>query len=163
MDDETPLTLALLQPTRRREWELQHGDEKVAELRLPAMRSGGRAWVNGHELAIGTRGLFKREHVIADASSGQELARVRGRDVELRGVEQAQWKSLGRGAGYGLVGPEGEPWLRAKVKSGAFRTTGQIEVASGRDPALPSVIAAYLLIRKVEEAAASSAATVAAT
>jgi len=108
VDDETPLTLALLQPKRRREWELQHGDEKVAELRLPAMRSGGRA-------------------------------------------------------GYGLVGPEGEPWLRAKVKSGAFRTTGQIEVASGRDPALPSVIAAYLLIRKVEEAAASSAATVAAT
>jgi hypothetical protein len=72
-------------------------------------------------------------------------------------------KSLGRGAGYGLVGPQGEPWLRAKVKGGAFRTTGQIEVTAGHDPALPAVIAAYLLIRKVEEAADASASTVAAT
>jgi hypothetical protein len=49
------------------------------------------------------------------------------------------------------------------VKRGAFRTTGQIEVTAGHDPALPAVIAAYLLIRKVEEAADASASTVAAT
>jgi hypothetical protein len=49
------------------------------------------------------------------------------------------------------------------VKGGAFRTAGQIEVTAGHDPALPAVIAAYLLIRRVEEAAAASASTVAAT
>ena len=41
--DESWTPLALVQPTRRREWELRRGDEKVAELRLPAMRSGGSA------------------------------------------------------------------------------------------------------------------------
>jgi hypothetical protein len=53
--------------------------------------------------------------------------------------------------------------LRAKVSSGPFRTTGQIEVAAGHDPALPALIAAYLLIRKAEEAAAAASASVAAT
>ncbi len=120
MDDGGPTTLALLQPTRRRVWELHHGDEKVAELRLPAARRGGRAQAGGRELEIQVHGLFKQEHVLVDASGGEEVARVRGRTVDLRGVERAEWRSLGRGAGYGLVGPDGEPWLRAKAKSGTF-------------------------------------------
>jgi hypothetical protein len=161
--DETSVGLTLLQPTRRREWEIRRGDELVAELRLPALRSGGSARAGGRELAISTRGLFKREHVIADAATGEEVARVRGRGVELRGLENAEWKSLGRGRGYGFVGLDGEPWLRAKVSSGAFRTTGQVEVAPGHEPALPALIAAYLLIRKAEEAAAAASASVAAT
>jgi len=160
--DETWIGLALVQPTRRREWELRRGDEKVAELRLPALRSGGSAEAAGRELAIRTRGLFRREHTVVDAATGEELASVRGRTLELRGVERAEWKSLGRGS-YGLIGPDGEPWLRSKVSSSTFRTTGQIEVAPGHDVAVPALLAAYLLIRKVEEAAAASAATVAAT
>jgi hypothetical protein len=163
VDDKTSVGLALLQPTRRREWELRRGDELVAELSLPALRSGGSARAGDRELAIGTHGLFKREHVVTDAASGEEVARVRGHAVELRGIESAEWKSLGRGAGHGLVGPDGEPWLRAKVSSGAFRTTGEVEVAAGHDPALPALIAAYLLIRKADEAAAAASATVAAT
>jgi hypothetical protein len=163
VDDGTSVGLALLQPTRRREWELRRGDELVAELSLPALRSGGSARAGDRELAIRTQGLFKREHVVTDAASGEELARVRGHTVELRGIERAEWKSLGRSHGYGLVGPDGEPWLRAKVSSGAFRTTGEIEIAAGHDPALPSLIAAYLLIRRAEEAAAAASATVAAT
>ena len=83
--------------------------------------------------------------------------------VELRGLERAEWKSLGRSQGYGLVGPDGAPWLRAKVKSGTFRTTGQIEVAAGHEPALPALIAAYLLIRKADESAAAASATAGAT
>jgi hypothetical protein len=163
VDDEPSVDLALLQPTRRREWELRRGDELVAALSLPALRSGGSARAGDRELAIQTHGLFKREHVVTDAASGEELARVRGHVVELRGIENAEWKSLGRGAGYGFVGLDGEPWLRAKVSSGAFRTTGQVEVAAGHDPALPALIAAYLLICKAEEAAAAASASVAAT
>jgi hypothetical protein len=163
VDDQTSVGLALLQPTRRRTWEIRRGDELVAELRLPAMHSGGRASAAGRELEIRARGLLKREHVVVDAATGEELARVRGRAVEVRGIERAEWKSLGRGSGYGLVGPDGEPWLRAKVSSGTFRTTGQIEVAAGHDPALPALIAAYLLIRKAEEAAAAASASVTAT
>jgi hypothetical protein len=160
--DETWTGIALVQPGRRREWELRHGDEQVAKLRLPAMRSGGSAQAAGRELAIRTRGLFRREHTLVDAATGEELASVRGRTLELRGVERAQWRSLGRGS-YGLVGADGEPWLRAKVSSSTFRTTGQIEVAPRHDVVFPALLAAYLLIRKVEEAAAASAATVAAT
>jgi hypothetical protein len=163
VDDETSVKLLLVQPTRRRDWELRQGDELVAELRLPALRSGGSARAGDRELAIATHGLFKREHVVADAATGEEVARVRGHTVDVRGLERADWKSLGRGQGYGLVGPDGEPWLRAKVKSGTFRTTGQVEIAAGHDPALPSLIAAYLLIRKADEAAAAASATVAAT
>ena len=47
MDDETSVKLLLLQPTRRREWELRQGEELVAELSLPAMRSGGRGSAAG--------------------------------------------------------------------------------------------------------------------
>jgi hypothetical protein len=161
--EETWTGLALVQPTRRREWELRHGDEKVAELRLPAMLGAGSARAGDRGLTIRAHGIFRREHVLADDATGEEVASVRGRTLELRGVERAEWKSLGRGAGYGLVGPDGEPWLRAKVSAGAFRTTGQIEVAPGHDIAVPGLLAAYLLIRKVEEAAAASAATVTAT
>jgi hypothetical protein len=163
VDDETSVKLLLLQPTRRREWEIREGEELVAELSLPAMRSGGRGSAAGRELEIRTQGILRREHVVADAATGEELARVRGHAVELRGIESAEWKSLGRDQGSGLVGPGGEPWLRAKVKSGAFRTTGQVEIAAGHDPALPSLIAAYLLIRQADEAAAAASATVAAT
>jgi hypothetical protein len=163
VDDETSVKLLLQQPTRRREWELREGDELVAELSLPALGSGGRASAAGRELEIRTQGILRREHVVVDAATGEELARVRGHAVELRGIESAEWKSLGRGRGSGLVGPDGEPWLRAMVKSGMFRTTGQVEIAVGHDPALPSLIAAYLLIRKADEAAAAASATVAAT
>jgi hypothetical protein len=163
VDDQTSAGLALQQPTLRRRWEIRRGDELVATLRLPAMRSGGRASAAGRELEIRTHGLLKREHLVVDAATGEELARVHGRAVEVRGIESAEWKSLGRGAGHGLVGPDGEPWLRAKVSSGPFRTTGQIEVAAGHDPALPALIAAYLLIRKAEEAATAASASVAAT
>jgi hypothetical protein len=72
-------------------------------------------------------------------------------------------KSLGRGQGQGFVGADGEAWLRGKVSSGLFRTTGQIEIDAGPDPALPALVAAYLLIRKAEEAAGAVSATVAAT
>ena len=163
MDDETSVKLLLLQPTRRREWELRQGDELVAGLSVPALRSRGRGSAGGREVELSTRGLLRREHLVVDAATGEELARVRGHTVELRGSESAEWKSLGRGQGSGLVGPDGQPWLRAKVSSGAFRTTGQVEVAAGHDPALPSLLAAYLLVRKADETAAAASATVAAT
>jgi hypothetical protein len=163
VDDETSVKLLLLQPTRRREWEIRQGDELVAQLSLPVMRSGGRGSAGGRELEIRTHGVLRREHIVVDATTGEELARVHGHTVELRGLETADWKSLGRGQGYGLVGPDGEPWLRAMAKSSTFRTTGQVETAAGHDPALPSLIAAYLLIRKADEAAAAASATVAAT
>jgi hypothetical protein len=156
-------TLALVQPTRRREWQLRHGEETVAELRLPTLKRGGRARAGGRELEIRASGLLRVQHTVVDASSGEELAHVHGRSVELRGSEAAEWKSLGRGKGSGLVGPDGQPWLRAKASSGTFRTSGQVEVAPGHDVALPAVLAAYLLIRKLEDTAAASAATVAAT
>jgi hypothetical protein len=163
VDEETSVKLLLLQPTRRREWELRQGDELVAALSLPALRGGGRGRAGEREVELRSRGLLRREHLVVDAATGEELARVRGHAVELRGIEGAEWKSLGRSQGSGLVGPDGEPWLRAKVSTGAFRTTGQVEVAAGHDPALPSLIAAYLLIRKADETAAAASATVAAT
>jgi hypothetical protein len=163
MDDERPTKLALLQPTRRREWEIRRGDELLAELRLPSMKRGGTARVGDRELEIRVSGLFKPEHLVIDAATGEEVARVRQSTLERPGLEPAKWKSLGRGQGQGFVGADGESWLRGNVSSGIFRTTGQIEVDAGPDPALPALVAAYLLIRKAEEAAGAVSATVAAT
>ena len=163
MDAETSTNLVLMQPTRRREWELRHGQEMVAELRLPSVKRGGTARAEGRELEIRVRGVLRREDILVDAATGEELARVRGRKVEFRGVESAEWKSLGRQAGYGLVGSDGEAWLHAKARSGLVRTTGLVEVAAGHQVAIPALLAAYLLIRHDEELAAAAAATVSAT
>lgn len=155
--------LALLQPTRKREWELRHGDELVAELHLPSLRRGGTARVGGRDLEIRSSGVLRTEQVVVDAATGEGLARVRRNVLERPGLEPAEWKSLGRGRGHGFVDGEGEPWLRAKVSSGLFRTTGQVEVAPGQDGALPALLAAYLLIRKAEQAASAASTAVVVT
>jgi len=160
MDDATSAKLALVQPTRRREWELRMGDDVVAELRLPSLKRGGTAVVGGRVLRIEAKGVFKTEQRVLDAASGEELARITGRTAQFGGGEQAEWKSLGRRAGSGFVGPDGEAWLRAKVRSGLFQTTGQIEVAAGHDVAVPALLAAYLLIRRAEQAASAATAVV---
>lgn len=115
--------------------------------------------MEGRELEIRVRGVLRREDLLVDAATGEELARVRGRKVEIRGVESAEWKSLGRKAGYGLVGTDGEAWLRVKTRSGLVRTTGLVEVAAGHEMAIPALLAAYLLIRHDEDVAAAAAAT----
>jgi hypothetical protein len=163
VDDESSAKLTLLQPTRRRQWEIRQGEELLAGFRLPSMKRGGKARVGDRELEIRASGLFKVEHVVVDAATGEEVARVRRNTLERPGLEPAAWKSLGRGRGHGFVAADGEEWLRAKVSSGLLRTTGQIEVAAEHDPALPALLAAYLLIRKAEENATAASATVAVT
>ena len=157
MDGEDWTGLVLLQPTRRREWEIRRGDELVAELRLPSMRRGGRARIGARELEIRVSGVLKVEHLVVDAESGDPVARVRRNTLERPGFEDSAWKSLGRGKGHGFVGADGDPWLRARVSSGLFRTTGHLEVEPEHDIAVPALVAAYLLIRKAEEVASSAA------
>ena len=162
--DGAPVTgVALVQPTRRRAWELRRGDELVAELCLSMFKRGARARIGERELEIRAHGTLRPEHVIVDAATQEELARVRGRTVELEGGERAEWKSLGRGRGFSLVGPDGEPWLRGKVRSGLVRTSGEIEVADGHEVALPALLAAYLLVRRAEQAAASASGAIVVT
>lgn len=163
MDGEQWTTLALLQPMWKRVWELRRADELVAELRLPALRRGANARFGDRELEIRARGVLKVEHVVVDAVSGETVARVRGNVLEQRGLEDAVWKSLGRGRGHGFVGADGEPWLEAKVSSGFFRTTGEVQVAPGHDVALAAMLAAYLLIRKAEQAESAAVTTVVVT
>jgi hypothetical protein len=163
MDVEDWTGLALVQPTRRREWELRQGDRLVAGLRLPSMRRGGTAGVGDRKLEIRVSGVFNVEHLVVDAQSGETVARVRRNTLERPGLENSTWKSLGRGQGRGFVGADGEPWLRAKVSSGFFQRTGQVEVAPEHDVGLPALLAAYLLIRKAEEDESAAVTTVVVT
>jgi hypothetical protein len=163
VEDASVTGLAVVQPTRRREWELRRGDEVVAELRLQSLKRGGQALLGERELEIRAHGTLRPEHVVVDAATQEELARVRGRSVELVDGERAEWRSLGRGQGFGLVGPDGEAWLRGRVRSGLFRTNGEIEVADGHEVALPALLAAYLLIRRAEQAAASASSAIVVT
>src|SRR5689334_23266587 len=115
MEREPGTGLALVQPTRRRAWELRRGDELVAELALSLFKRGARATIGSRDLEIRARGTLRTEHLVVDSETEEMLARVRGRTLELAGGERAEWKSLGRGQGHGFVGSGGEPWLRAKV------------------------------------------------
>jgi hypothetical protein len=103
------------------------------------------------------------EHLVVDVQSGETVARVRRNTLERPGLEDSTWKSLGLGKGRGFVGADGEPWLRAKVSSGFFSRTGQVEVAPEQDVGLPALLAAYLLIRKAEEDESAAVTTVVAT
>ena len=163
MDAEDWTGLALVQPTRKREWELRQGDRLVAELQLPSMRRGGKASVGERELEIRVTGVLRVEHLVVDIQSGETVARVRRNTLERPGLEDSTWKSLGRGKGRGFVGADGEPWLRAKVSSGFFRRTGQVEVEPEHDVGLPALLAAYLLIRKAEEDESAAVTTVVVT
>ena len=100
MEGEHWTGLALVQPTRKREWQLRQGDHVVAELHLPALKRDGEARVGDRELELRVSGLLRPEHVLVDASTGEEVARVRRKQVVLAS-EQAEWKSLGRGRGLG--------------------------------------------------------------
>src|SRR6187200_51081 len=118
--DESWTGLALVQPTRRRQWELRRGEETVAELRLPAVRAGGSARVGDRELTIRVRGILWREHTLLDEATGEEIALVRGRTVELRGVERAEWRSRGRGAGRGSSARTESPGCAERCRPAPF-------------------------------------------
>jgi hypothetical protein len=165
------LSFALVQPSaRRREWELRRDDEVKAVLRLPVLRSGARAQAAGRHLRVDRHGRLRAEYTVRDEATGEEVARLRrdGRRsvLELDGRD-AEWRRLGRNQGYGFVGQDGAPLLRARVRSGLFHSSGEVQF----DPALDeqaavvaALLAAYLLIRKNEdEASAAAGATTAAT
>jgi hypothetical protein len=101
--------------------------------------------------------------------TGEQLARFRPegrhRILEL-GDQPAEWKHLGMGKGYGFVGPDGKPLLRAKVVSGIARTNGEVEVADDvpeQDALVAAVLASFLLIRKAEDTASAAASSSAVT
>jgi hypothetical protein len=162
--------LALVQPSLRREWQLRRGDDVAATLRIPLFRSGAGADVAGRRLAIVRQGQMRSEYLVLDETTREQLARLRPegrrRVLELGG-RTAEWKRLGRKEGYGFVGADGEPFLRAKVTSGILHTNGEVEVAddvSDQDALVLALLGSYLVIRKAEadaSAAASSTAVVA--
>ena len=125
--------------------------------------------IEGRRLTIEAHGLFRVEHVVRDQVTHEQVARIRpqGRRRVLEYADrELEWRSLGRRKGYGFVGPDGEPLLRARVTSGVFRTNGEVWAQPGLsdgDARLLAVLSSYLLIRKAEEtaAAASSGATAA--
>ena len=136
------MKLRFVQPKLRRAWELRRGDEVVAILRIPAFRRGAEVQIAGerHEL--------KPQRVL-------EL-----------GGRRAEWKGLGRKAGSGFVGPDGETLARGTVRTGLAKTTGELEVADElpeQEALLAAGMTAYLLIRKADEASGAVAATIAAT
>jgi hypothetical protein len=147
--------LRLVQPSLRREWHLVRGDDVVATLWVQLFRRAGTADVAGKRLRIEREGRLRTEYVV------REEPRFRQRTLELADRRLA-WKHLGRGEGYGFVGPDDEPLVRAKIASGIARTNGEVEVADGlpeQEAILAALMACILLIRKAEDVAAASAST----
>jgi len=154
--------LDLVQPSLRREWHLTRDDEVVATLWIPLFRRGANAEVAGHRLAIKRAGGLRTAYVVTDEAIGELQAGFRpqrlGHVLEL-GDRTSDWRHLGWGKAYGFVGPDGEPWLRAKVSSGIARTNGEVDVADDlpeHDALIAALLASFLLIRKTEEQAAAS-------
>ena len=75
---------------------------------------------------------------------------------------RTSWKRLGRKEGFGFVGPDGEPVLSAKVRSGIVRSSGEIEIfgLGRREAVVAALLASYLLIRRNEQAASAATAGV---
>ena len=94
----------------RREWELLRGDEVRAVLRMSTFLPRIRADVAGRPVRIEQRGWWRKEDVVCDESTDEEVARLhsdgRRRLLELPG-RTLEWKRLGRKEGFGFVGESG--------------------------------------------------------
>jgi hypothetical protein len=118
-------------------------------------------------MRIERRGRLRAEYVVRDEAAGEDVARLyrdgRRRLLEL-GDGVVEWKRLGREEGFGLIGEDGQPILRAKRRSGLTHTSGEVQIdarVAGRSALVAALLACYLLIRKSGEEAAAVAATVA--
>jgi hypothetical protein len=164
--ESSSITLALVQPSaRRREWQLDNGGEVLARLWIPPLRPGARAEVAGELLRMRRSGGLHGDYVVRDESTGEEVARLR-REGRRRLLDQggpvAEWKRIGRKDGYGFVRPDGTPFVRARLRSGLVRHSGEVEIAASaneREALVASVLASYLLIRKREAGSAAAGAT----
>jgi hypothetical protein len=157
--------LALVQPSLRREWQLRRDDEVLATLQIPLFRRGAAAEVAGDRLTIERRGGLRPEYLVRDTTTGEQRALLRHRRLEL-GARSAEWKRLSWRGGYGFVGPDGEPFLHAKVSSGIARTNGEVEVdddVAEPDALVAALLASFLLIRRAEDAASAAGSSAAVT
>ena len=129
-------------------------------LRIPVFRTGAEGETVGGGLRIERRGRPHRDYTVVD-ESGQELAHLgpRGR-LELDGAT-GEWKRLGRGQGFGFVGPDGQALLSARVRTGLLRSTGEVQTngLDERRAIVAALLACYLLIRRNEQAASGAAAS----
>ena len=150
-------TFTLVQPrVRRREWELRRGDEVRAVLRLSTFRSGAEAEAAGRPLEIEQRGWWRPELVVRDASTGEDVGRLRRNELDLGG-QTFKWK---RSA---FVDGNGEPFVAVKIRSGFARSSGEVTLAAAvpePDALVMALLAVYLILRK--RAAAAAGATAAA-
>ena len=96
--------------------------------------------------------------------TGDEVARLR-RDGRRRilelGGRVTEWKRLGHRQGFGFVDQDGEPFLRAKVRSGLVRSSGEVMTDArlpDADATVAALLASFLLLRRNEEAAGGTAA-----
>jgi hypothetical protein len=157
------MKIELVQPSLRREWQLRRGGDVIATLQIPLLRRGASAELAGRRLKIVRGGGLRAEYAVLDEATQEQLARLRpdGRRRLLETSDRtAEWKRLSRKEGYGVVGPDGEPFVRAKVSSGLVHTNGGVEVADDvpeHQAFLLALLASYLVIRKAEDDASAAA------
>jgi hypothetical protein len=156
------VTFELRQPSARREWQLIERDAVRASLQVPAFRAGARAEAGARRLRIEQQGRLRRAYVVREDATGEEIARIdrhgRRQVLELGG-RTAEWGRLGRKEGHGFVAERGRPLLRASVRSGILRSSGEVQVdpeLGDRDALVAALLAAFLLIRRNDEAAVAA-------
>ena len=123
--------------------------------------------VGSRSLRIQRRGRLRGDYVVRDETIGEDVARLhrdgRWRLLELDG-RAMEWKRLGSKEGFGFIDADGEPLLRAKLRSGLARTSCEVRIdarLAEREALVAALIACYLRIRKNDEEAASVAARIA--
>jgi hypothetical protein len=169
MQENDATTLTLVQPSaRRREWKLCRGAETRASLHIPTFRRGATAETPERRLRIARLRGVRGRYAVVDETSGAEIAQLRPegrrRLLEVDGVT-AEWKSLGRRRGFGFVGEDEEPLVAAKVRSGLFTSSGEVEIKAGlqeQTALVAAILACYMLIRRAEEASGAAAGATAA-
>jgi hypothetical protein len=123
------------------------------------LRSGAEAEAAGRPLSIEQRGWWRPEYVVRDGRADEEIARLRRNELELGG-KTFKWKRTR------FLDASGEPLLTVKVKSGLFRSSGEVTVAADlpeQNALVLALVTVYLILRRKAAAVAGATAAVTAT
>ncbi len=163
-----------LSRSAKRTYELRADAEVVATLYQPSRWRATRLGIAADgQWTFARVGMFRPRIVIADASSGAEVARLARSSwsgkasLALPDGSQYQWRSGSAwGSKWAWLDASGQPLLRFR-QFGAFRpqcaVTVEPSAAASQHLALLAMLGWYLIMQMNEESAATTAAVIAAT
>lgn len=120
---------------------------------------GARATVDGEAWDLDVRGFFAQRTTVVAQTTGQELAIMRGRELQVPGSTPLRWRTLSFTRYWGFVRPDDSVAARFSRLKGFTGHTSEIETTTSdpRVDRLCVVLGGLMLIRQAQAAAAAAA------